>query len=89
MVPGSSGNRIQWICHTPRMPYRMTTREEILNMIAQLTDDRLSALLPLILSLRDSQPEAFSSATSQSYQAWISPENDIYDELFADELAAR
>ncbi len=67
----------------------MTTREEILNIIAQLSDDRLSALLPLILSLRDSQSEEFSSVTSQSYQTWISPENDVYDELFADELAAR
>jgi hypothetical protein len=67
----------------------MTTREEILHIIAQLTDDRLAILLPLILSLRDSQPETFSSTTAQSYQTWISSENDIYDELFADELAAR
>jgi hypothetical protein len=67
----------------------MTTREEILNIIAQLSDDQLSALLPLILSRRDRQPEAFSSVASQSYQTWISPENDVYDELFADEMATR
>lgn len=67
----------------------MTTREEILHMIAQLPDDGLSSLLPLVLSLRDRQPEPLSSATAQSYQAWISPENDIYDQLFADELATR
>jgi hypothetical protein len=67
----------------------MTTREEILHMIAQLPDAELATLLPLALSLRDRKPEPFSSATAQSYQAWISPENDIYDQLFADELATR
>ena len=67
----------------------MTTREEIVHLIAQLPDDGLANLLPLVLSLRDRQLEPFSSATTQSYQAWISPENDIYGQLFADELAAR
>ena len=64
-------------------------RQEILSLIGQLSDEQLAVLLPLVLSMRDNKGSAFSSETSQSYQDWVGAENDIYDEIFADDLAAR
>lgn len=67
----------------------MNVRKEILHTIRQLSDEQLAALLPLALLMRNSQGNDLSSQTSQAYQEWVSTENDIYDETFADELAAR
>ena len=64
-------------------------RQEILNLIGQLSDEQLSVLLPLIISMQENQDRVFSSETSQAYQNWVGAENDIYDEIFADDLAAR
>ncbi len=64
-------------------------RQEILSLIGQLSDEQLAVLLPLILSMGDNQGSVFSSETSQAYQDWVGTENDIYDEIFADDLAAR
>jgi hypothetical protein len=67
----------------------MSLREEVQALIEQMTDQQLAALLPFILQARDETEHVFSSATSEAYQNWISAENDIYDEVFADEFAAR
>lgn len=67
----------------------MTVREEILHLIAQLSDEQLADLLPIMLSFGQTQSEACSSESAQAYQEWVSPENDIYDQVFADELATR
>ncbi len=64
-------------------------RQEILNLIGQLSDEQLAVLLPLIISLQENQDSVFSNETSQAYQDWVGAENDIYDEIFADDLAAR
>jgi hypothetical protein len=64
----------------------MSLRQEISILIEQLTDEQLAQLLPLIMAFKE---EAISSQSSQAYQAWVSSENDIYDQVFADELAAR
>lgn len=64
-------------------------RQEALNLIGQLSDEQLSVLLPLIISIRNNQDRVFSNETSQAYQDWVSAENNIYDEIFADDLAAR
>jgi hypothetical protein len=46
--------------------------------------------MPLVLSFRENHSiEQFSSEASTSYQAWVGAENDVYDELFVDELATR
>jgi hypothetical protein len=67
----------------------MTIRQEVLELIERLSDEQLNQLLPLLISTRDSVAEAVSSESSQAYQQWLSSENNVYDELFADELAAR
>ncbi len=64
-------------------------RQEILNLIGQLSDEQLAVLLPLIISLQENQDSVFSNETSQAYQDWVGAENDIYDQIFADDLAAR
>jgi len=67
----------------------MTLREDLLNLIKTLSDEQLAILMPLVLSIRGKEPEAFSSETSQAYQDWISTENDIYDKIFTNDLATR
>ncbi|NJL39190.1 MAG: hypothetical protein HC840_18125 [Leptolyngbyaceae cyanobacterium RM2_2_4] len=67
----------------------MDIRQKTLSLIEQLSDDQLAGLLPLLIAARDGQHEDFSSETSQAYQEWLSSENDLYDEAFSDELAAR
>ncbi len=61
-----------------------------LNMIERFSDAQLARLMPVILALRENQPiQQFPSEASSAYQAWVGEENDVYDEIFVDELAAR
>ncbi len=64
-------------------------RQDLLNLIEQLSDEQLALLMPLVLALRDHQVKQVSSEASGAYQAWVGAENDVYDELFVDELATR
>jgi hypothetical protein len=67
----------------------MNLRQDVLNLIEQMPEEQLALLLPLILSVRGDAAETLSSEASIAYESWVGPENDIYDEVFADELAAR
>ncbi|MBE9107342.1 hypothetical protein IQ229_21140 [Nostoc cf. edaphicum LEGE 07299] len=67
----------------------MNIRQELLSLIEQLNDEQLSALLDLALSFKNGGKSVNPAVESQAYQDWVSPENDIYDEVFADELTAR
>jgi cytoplasmic iron level regulating protein YaaA (DUF328/UPF0246 family) len=68
----------------------MELRQDLLNLINQFSDEQLALLMPLVLSFRENHSiESFSSEASRSYQAWVGAENDVYDELFVDELATR
>ena len=67
----------------------MDTRQKMLNVFEQLSDKQLAILLPLAQSMLERQTNVFSEQTSHAYQEWVSAENDIYDEIFADEVAAR
>jgi hypothetical protein len=60
-----------------------------MNILEQLNDEQLSALLDLALSFKNGEKSVNSAVESQAYQDWVSPENDIYDEVFTDELTAR
>jgi cytoplasmic iron level regulating protein YaaA (DUF328/UPF0246 family) len=63
----------------------MELRQDLLNLINQFSDEQLALLMPLVLSFRENHSiESFSSETSTSYQAWVSAENDVYDDLFVD-----
>jgi hypothetical protein len=66
----------------------MSLRQDLLNLIETLSDEQLSVLMPIAMSLRSKPLEDSSIETSQAYQEWLSTENDIYDEVFSDELAA-
>ncbi|MHC5936052.1 hypothetical protein [Nostoc sp.] len=67
----------------------MSIRQELLSVIEQLNHEQLSALLDLALSFKNEEKSVNPTVESQAYQSWVSPENDIYDEVFADELTAR
>ncbi len=76
----------------------MELRQDLLNLIDQFSDEQLVLLMPVVLSFRENRSmvsdrpeviESFSSEASTSYQAWVGAENDVYDEIFLDELAAR
>jgi len=67
----------------------MNIRQKLLTIIEQLPDDKLAILLNLALFLTRGKESVQPMLISQAYQDWLSAENDIYDELFADELAKR
>lgn len=67
----------------------MNIRQELLSAIEQLSDEELSVLLNLAVSLKKQKSSAQLIPVSQAYQDWLSAENDIYDELFANEFTAR
>ncbi|WP_445636646.1 DUF2281 domain-containing protein [Nostoc sp. DSM 114161] len=67
----------------------MNIRQELLSPIEQLNDEQLSALLDLAVSFKNAEKCVNPAVEFQAYQDWVSPENDIYDEVFADELTAR
>lgn len=68
----------------------MNIRQELLSVIEQLPDQQLSALLNMDLSLKGkNNSDEISQLNSlqveyQAYQDWVSAENDICDEIFAD-----
>lgn len=67
----------------------MNIRQKLLTIIEQLPDDKLPTLLNLALFLKTGKASVQPMLVSQAYQDWLSAENDIYDELFADELVTR
>lgn len=62
----------------------MNIRQKLLTIIEQLPDDKLAILLNLALFLKTGKESVQPMLASQAYQDWLSAENDIYDELFAD-----
>jgi hypothetical protein len=67
----------------------MNARQELLGLIDELSEAQIAILLPLVLSVRNQPPETPSSEASQAYSDWLSPANDIYDEVFENDLATR
>ncbi|MEG4810015.1 hypothetical protein QUA82_20030 [Microcoleus sp. F8-D3] len=62
----------------------MKIRQKHLTIIDQLPDDKLAILLSLALLLKTGKESVQPMLASQAYQDWLSAENDIYDEIFAD-----
>ncbi|MEG4324403.1 hypothetical protein [Microcoleus sp. herbarium5] len=62
----------------------MNIRQKLLTIIEQLPDDKLETLLNLALFFKRGKASVQPMLVSQAYQDWLSAENDIYDELFAD-----
>ncbi|MEH2317586.1 hypothetical protein [Nostoc sp.] len=67
----------------------MSIPQELLSVIEQLNHEQLSALLDLALSFKNGEKSVSPTVESQAYQNCVSPDNDIYDEVFADEVTAR
>jgi hypothetical protein len=67
----------------------MNIREKMLNLVEQIPEEQLEILLLLAQSITNNQSRVISSETSNAYASWVSAENDIYDEVFADDLATR
>jgi hypothetical protein len=67
----------------------MNIRQKLLTIIEQLSDEKLVILLNLALIFKSGKESVQPVLVSQAYQDWLSAENDIYDEIFADEFAAR
>lgn len=67
----------------------MNNCQKLLSVIEQLSDEELSTLLDFAIFLKSRKTSIHPIEQSQAYQNWVSPENDIYDEVFADELTAR
>jgi hypothetical protein len=68
----------------------MTTaqlQQEISSLIPVLPEPKLTVVFDFIRFLVEREPQAaWLNAQSQSraYQEWVGPDNDIYDEVFAD-----
>jgi len=67
----------------------MNIREKMINLVEQMPEEQLAILFPLAQSITSNQSHIISSETSNAYESWVSKENDIYDEVFADDLATR
>ena len=67
----------------------MNIREKMINLVEQMPEEQLAILFPLAQSITSNQSYIISSETSNAYESWVSTENDIYDEVFADDLATR
>ena len=67
----------------------MNIREKMINLVEQMPEEQLEILFPLAQSITNNQSRIISSETSNAYESWVSTENDIYDEVFADDLATR
>jgi len=62
----------------------MNIRQKLLTIIEQLPDEKLAILLNLALFFKNGKESVQPMLESQACQDWLSAENDIYDELFAD-----
>ncbi|MEG3928874.1 MULTISPECIES: hypothetical protein [unclassified Microcoleus] len=62
----------------------MNIRQKLLTIIEQLPEDKLATLRNLALFLKSGKESVQPMLASQAYQDWLSADNDIYDELFAD-----
>jgi mevalonate pyrophosphate decarboxylase len=67
----------------------MNIREKMINLVEQMPEEQLAILFPVAQSITSNHSHIISSETSNAYESWVSTENDIYDEVFADDLATR
>lgn len=68
----------------------MNTRQKLELIIDQLNNEQLLyTLLDFAVLLKSKEKATVPMIQSQAYEEWLSSENDIYDELFTDELSTR
>ncbi len=62
-------------------------QQKITSLLPVLPESKLATVFEFVRFLVEREPQtAWLSAQSQSraYQDWLGPENDIYDQVFAD-----
>lgn len=67
-------------------------KQKLEEIIDTLPENKIEAILDFATYLRErGQAEEFlkMQMDSKAYHDWLSPENDIYDEVFKDELKSR
>jgi hypothetical protein len=67
----------------------MNISEKLKRVVEQLDEEELSTLLDFAIFIQSRKNSPATMVESQAYRDWLSAENDIYDELFADELSTR
>ncbi len=68
---------------------RVEFQEKITEMTKTLPETKMNAVIDFISDLiKEDEIQNFLNIqkTSNTYQEWLSSENDIYDELFKDEI---
>jgi hypothetical protein len=64
-------------------------RQKLEHVLENLNNEQLSTLLDFAVFLKSKEKATTPMVESQAYEQWLSTENDIYDELFADEISTR
>ena len=67
-------------------------KNQLSSLLDVLPESKLEVVFDLVQFLAERQAQAdWLNAQSQStaYQEWLGPENDIYDEVFADDAPTR
>ncbi len=67
----------------------MNIRQKLEHVLEHLNDEQLSTLLAFAVFLKSKEKATTPMVESQAYEQWLSTENNIYDELFADEFSTR
>ncbi|MEH1929057.1 MAG: hypothetical protein V7K14_16360 [Nostoc sp.] len=67
----------------------MDIPEKFKRVVEQLNEEELSTLLDFAIFLQSKGKSAATMVESHAYTDWLSAENDIYDELFTDQLSTR
>ena len=65
------------------------TKQELEGIIALISEDELVQVIDFLEHLRNKTEETdllLLQRSSRSYLDWISPENDVYDKVFKNEI---
>ncbi len=67
----------------------LETKQKLEEIISILSESKLKAVIDFARYLRDTEETGDllrMQISSKAYLNWLSPENDIYDEVFKDEI---
>lgn len=65
------------------------SRQKLEEIISQFPEHKLKEILNFAIylkSIKNSEERLRMQMNSKAYSEWLSPENDIYDEVFKDEI---
>ena len=68
---------------------KLELKKKVEEVISELSDDKLQSVIDFAVYLRNKEhsEELFKTQVmSKAYQEWLDPQEDIYDEIFSDEI---